>query len=66
MMGVCTMSAELPGQNQDISARGLRGLPGCIPEYCQIHINLTKGKDWIKIFSKSGRDSTHDRVGIHG
>jgi len=35
-------------------------------EYCQIHIDLSKGRDWIKIFSKSGRDSTQDRVGIHG
>ncbi|KAF8425554.1 hypothetical protein EV426DRAFT_561102 [Tirmania nivea] len=35
-------------------------------EYCQIHIDLSKGKDWIKIFSKSGRDSTQDRAGIHG
>ncbi|KAF1346092.1 hypothetical protein BDV97DRAFT_301412, partial [Delphinella strobiligena] len=34
-------------------------------EYCQIHIDLSKGKDWIKIFSKSGRDSTQDRHGIH-
>ncbi|RPB26964.1 hypothetical protein L211DRAFT_834636 [Terfezia boudieri ATCC MYA-4762] len=35
-------------------------------EYCQIHIDLSKGKDWIKIFSKSGRDSTQDRARIHG
>ncbi|EPS39832.1 hypothetical protein H072_6425 [Dactylellina haptotyla CBS 200.50] len=34
-------------------------------EYCQIHIDLTKGKDWLKIFSKSGRDSTQDRIGCH-
>lgn len=35
-------------------------------EYCQIHIDLAKGKDWIQIFSKSGKDSTSDREGIHG
>ncbi|KAJ6261447.1 hypothetical protein Dda_4117 [Drechslerella dactyloides] len=34
-------------------------------EYCQIHIDLTKGKDWLKIYSKSGRDSTQDRAGCH-
>ncbi|KAF3932946.1 hypothetical protein ABW20_dc0101934 [Dactylellina cionopaga] len=34
-------------------------------EYCQIHIDLTKGKDWLKIYSKSGRDSTQDRIGCH-
>lgn len=35
-------------------------------EYCQIHIDLSKGPDnWIKIFSKSGKDSTEDRVGLH-
>ncbi|KAF3927715.1 hypothetical protein ABW21_db0205375 [Orbilia brochopaga] len=34
-------------------------------EYCQIHIDLTKGKDWLKIYSKSGRDSTSDRVACH-
>ncbi|KAL7274963.1 hypothetical protein RUND412_002117 [Rhizina undulata] len=30
-------------------------------EYCQIHVDLSRGesaKDWLKIFSKSGRDST--------
>ena len=30
-------------------------------EYCEIHIDLTKGDDWLKIFSKSGKDSTMDR-----
>ncbi|KAK6523746.1 hypothetical protein TWF281_001718 [Arthrobotrys megalospora] len=35
-------------------------------EYCQIHIDLTKDKDnWLKIYSKSGRDSTQDRIGCH-
>lgn len=34
-------------------------------EYCQIHIDLGKGKDCIQIFSKSGKDSTMDRVGLH-
>jgi DNA ligase-4 len=30
-----------------------------------VHIDLSKGRDCIKIFSKSGRDSTEDRTGIH-
>ncbi|KAH7124304.1 hypothetical protein EDB81DRAFT_912433 [Dactylonectria macrodidyma] len=34
-------------------------------EYCQIHIDLKKSGAGIKIFSKSGRDSTSDRMGIH-
>ncbi|KFA48997.1 hypothetical protein S40293_09786 [Stachybotrys chartarum IBT 40293] len=34
-------------------------------EYCQIHIDLNRPRAGIKIFSKSGRDSTSDRVGIH-
>jgi len=34
-------------------------------EYCQIHIDVTKGNDCIKIFSKSGRDSTMDRCRLH-
>jgi DNA ligase-4 len=35
-------------------------------EYAQIHLDLRKdGKDWIKIFSKSGKNSTEDRVRIH-
>ena len=25
---------------------------------------MTKGKDWIQIFSKKGKDSTLDRIGI--
>ncbi|ERF70354.1 hypothetical protein EPUS_07619 [Endocarpon pusillum Z07020] len=35
-------------------------------EYCQIHIDVSKGKKVIKIFSKSGKDSTDDRVRLHG
>jgi DNA ligase-4 len=35
-------------------------------EYCQVHIDMTKGSDCIKIFSKSGKDSTMDRVRLHG
>jgi DNA ligase 4 len=35
-------------------------------EYCQVHIDMTKGSDCIKIFSKSGKDSTTDRVRLHG
>lgn len=34
-------------------------------EYCQIHIDLAKGEDCIQIFSKSGKDSTEDRRGVH-
>lgn len=34
-------------------------------EYCQIHIDLAKGGDCIQIFSKSGKDSTVDRKGLH-
>lgn len=35
-------------------------------EYCQIHIDISKKNDgWLKIFSKSGRDSTGDRVRVH-
>ncbi|KAH7124509.1 hypothetical protein EDB81DRAFT_911299 [Dactylonectria macrodidyma] len=34
-------------------------------EYYQIHIGLNKSGASIKIFSKSGRDSTSDRIGIH-
>ncbi|KAF2190305.1 hypothetical protein K469DRAFT_723135 [Zopfia rhizophila CBS 207.26] len=35
-------------------------------EYCQVHIDLSKGRNYIKIFSKSGKDSTNDRIGLHG
>lgn len=34
-------------------------------EYCQVHVDLTRGEDCIQIFSKSGKDSTLDRAGIH-
>lgn len=35
-------------------------------EYCQIHVDLTKGlAKCLKIFSKSGKDSTNDRIKIH-
>lgn len=34
-------------------------------EYCQIHVNLDKGAQSIQIFSKSGKDSTHDRAKVH-
>lgn len=34
-------------------------------EYCQIHIDLSKGEHCIQIFSKSGKDSTRDRMGVH-
>ncbi|KAM7217450.1 hypothetical protein V8F06_007199 [Rhypophila decipiens] len=35
-------------------------------EYCQIHIDLSKDRDCIQIFSKSGKDSTRDRIALHG
>ncbi|KAL4867095.1 hypothetical protein BDV12DRAFT_186963 [Aspergillus spectabilis] len=34
-------------------------------EYCQIHIGISKDSSSIQIFSKSGKDSTTDRAGIH-
>ncbi|KAL4978899.1 hypothetical protein BDW66DRAFT_164159 [Aspergillus desertorum] len=34
-------------------------------EYCQIHIDLSKHSRCIQIFSKSGKDSTSDRAGVH-
>ena len=36
-------------------------------EYCQIHIDKTKdsGSDCIQIFSRSGKDSTRDRIRLH-
>lgn len=34
-------------------------------EYCQIHIDLSKAHDQIQIFSKSGKDSTMDRLKLH-
>ncbi|KAL6924775.1 hypothetical protein FSHL1_002024 [Fusarium sambucinum] len=35
-------------------------------EYCQIHIDPSKGDRCIQIFSKSGKDSTEDRVALRG
>ncbi|KAH7209397.1 hypothetical protein DER44DRAFT_660709 [Fusarium oxysporum] len=35
-------------------------------EYCQIHVDPSKGDKCIQIFSKSGKDSTEDRVALHG
>ena len=35
-------------------------------EYFQLHVDMSKtGRNRIKIFSKSGRDSTEDRVAVH-
>lgn len=46
-----------------------RGLMSCENkvdgEYCQIHIDLSKGHECIQIFSKSGKDSTVDRIKLH-
>ena len=36
-------------------------------EYCQVHIDLSKDAgSCVQIFSKSGKDSTTDRVRLHG
>lgn len=35
-------------------------------EYCQIHVDLSKGSNCIQIFSKSGKDSTQDKKRLHG
>ncbi|KAL7915026.1 hypothetical protein GGI35DRAFT_435839 [Trichoderma velutinum] len=35
-------------------------------EYCQIHVDVSKGRRGIQIFSKSGKDSTEDREGLIG
>ncbi|TFB04537.1 DNA ligase 4 [Trichoderma ghanense] len=35
-------------------------------EYCQIHVDVSKGRRGIQIFSKSGKDSTEDRAGLMG
>jgi DNA ligase 4 len=34
-------------------------------EYCQVHIDLSRGQGCIKIFAKSGKDATRDRAGVH-
>ncbi|KAM0256892.1 hypothetical protein ACHAQJ_004714 [Trichoderma viride] len=35
-------------------------------EYCQIHVDVSKGRRGIQIFSKSGKDSTEDRNRLIG
>ncbi|KAL7945447.1 hypothetical protein V8C42DRAFT_323185 [Trichoderma barbatum] len=35
-------------------------------EYCQIHVDVSKGRRGIQIFSKSGKDSTEDRERLVG
>lgn len=34
-------------------------------EYCQIHVEVREGDQQIQLFSKSGKDSTTDRIGLH-
>ena len=34
-------------------------------EFCEIHVDLDKGKDWLQLFSKNGKDSTADRSPVH-
>ena len=34
-------------------------------EYCQVHIDLSQKDKCIQLFSKSGKDSTVDRKGLH-
>lgn len=34
-------------------------------EYCQVHVDLGRGRKCIQIFSKSGKDSTEDRSRLH-
>lgn len=34
-------------------------------EYCQIHVDPSKGDQCLQIFSKSGKDSTEDRAALH-
>lgn len=34
-------------------------------EYCQVHVDLSRGRNCIQIFSKSGKDSTDDRSRLH-
>ena len=34
-------------------------------EYCQVHVSVLAGTAELQIFSKTGRDSTEDRVDIH-
>lgn len=35
-------------------------------EYCQVYVDATGQPPRIQIFSKSGKDSTEDRQGLHG
>lgn len=35
-------------------------------EYCQIHVDASKGRRGVQIFSKSGKDSTEDRTRLIG
>ncbi|KAL1841446.1 hypothetical protein VTJ49DRAFT_7061 [Mycothermus thermophilus] len=48
---------------------GVKGRVSCEDkldgEYCQIHIDLSRGYNCIQIFSKSGKDSTQDRLALH-
>ncbi|KAH8652404.1 hypothetical protein BX600DRAFT_472501 [Xylariales sp. PMI_506] len=50
---------DMGGQRQISCEQKLDG------EYCQIHIDLRKAFNPIQIFSKSGKDSTQDRKGLH-
>lgn len=34
-------------------------------EYCQIHVDVSRPDQQIQLFSKSGKDSTADRIGLH-
>ncbi len=34
-------------------------------EYCQIHVDVRRRDQQIQLFSKSGKDSTADRIGLH-
>ncbi|KAL7937250.1 hypothetical protein V8C35DRAFT_295174 [Trichoderma chlorosporum] len=47
--------------------RGLMSVEAKIDgEYCQIHVDPSKGRRGIQIFSKSGKDSTEDRERLIG
>jgi DNA ligase 4 len=35
-------------------------------EYCQVHIDKSRGRHCVQIFSKSGKNSTADRSRLHG
>jgi DNA ligase-4 len=56
----CAHAVKLSGKRKMIMERKYDG------EYCQVHIDLSKGlSKCFRIYSKSGRDSTRDRIGIH-